>query len=353
MTIQAQWTVVGAGPAGIACVGQLIDRGVEPQAIMWVDPYFAVGDLGQRWYAVSSNTKVKLFRHFLQHCSAFQIDQAPHFKLFDQDPEATCELSYIVEPLQWVTHQLTHQVNSQQGWVEAIHQAQTQWQLTLQSGQTIIASKVILAQGSEPKPPLMNDINSIPLTTALNPRALAQTLTTNETVAVFGSSHSAVLVMKHLVDLGVKRIINFYRRPLCYAVFYEDWILYDNTGLKGVAADWAQTYLENPEYYPRQLERVLSQADNIAYYLPQIDWAVYAIGFDRRSLPLDSCKVDEYDTQSGQIAPNLYGVGIAFPEVTTDRAGNVEARVGLWKFMEHIDNNIRHWLSSVYLEPPE
>lgn len=344
--IQAQWAIVGGGPAGIACVGQLLDRGVEPQSIVWIDPYFAVGDLGQRWYAVSSNTKVKLFNRFLKQCWAFQIDQAPHFELFDQDPDATCELSYIVEPLQWITDHLTDQVNTQKDWVEAIHQAQTQWQLTLQSGQAIISSKVILAQGSEPKPPLLNDRPSIPLATALNLRALARTITIDETVAVFGSSHSAVLVMKHLVELGVKRIINFYRSPLCYAIFYDDWILHDNTGLKGIAADWARSNLEQPAYYPQSLERVLSTTDNVAYYLPQVDHAIYAIGFDRRSLALEGYQEDDYDHQTGQIAPNLYGVGIAFPEIATDRAGNIEARVGLWKFMEHINNNIAHWLTS-------
>jgi len=33
-----KWTVIGAGPAGIAAVGKLIDSGVKPLEIAWVDP---------------------------------------------------------------------------------------------------------------------------------------------------------------------------------------------------------------------------------------------------------------------------------------------------------------------------
>jgi len=53
------WTVIGAGPAGIAAVGRLLDQGIAPEKIAWVDPAFAGGDLGQRWRSVSSNTHVE------------------------------------------------------------------------------------------------------------------------------------------------------------------------------------------------------------------------------------------------------------------------------------------------------
>ena len=31
------WTVIGAGPAGIAAVGRLLDHGIAPEEIAWVD----------------------------------------------------------------------------------------------------------------------------------------------------------------------------------------------------------------------------------------------------------------------------------------------------------------------------
>lgn len=36
-----EWTVIGAGPAGIAAVGRLLDHGVAAERIAWVDPAFA------------------------------------------------------------------------------------------------------------------------------------------------------------------------------------------------------------------------------------------------------------------------------------------------------------------------
>lgn len=53
-----QWAIVGAGPAGIAAIGKLLDYGITPADILWLDPAFKVGDLGQLWQNVSSNTIV-------------------------------------------------------------------------------------------------------------------------------------------------------------------------------------------------------------------------------------------------------------------------------------------------------
>ena len=38
----SNWAVIGAGPAGIAAVGQLIDKGVSGEQILWIDPKFKV-----------------------------------------------------------------------------------------------------------------------------------------------------------------------------------------------------------------------------------------------------------------------------------------------------------------------
>ena len=87
-----QWTVVGAGPAGIAAVGKLLDSGVLPSSIAWVDPAFKVGDLGQKWRKVLSNTKVSLFLKYLRHCESFQYEKAGDFNLNHLDENSTCLL---------------------------------------------------------------------------------------------------------------------------------------------------------------------------------------------------------------------------------------------------------------------
>ncbi len=83
----------------------------------------------------------------------------------------------------------------------------------------------------------------MPLAIALNPDLLALQVKKGEQVAVFGGSHSAVLVIKNLLECGAS-VMNFYLDGLRYAVYHEGWIEYDNTGLKGKAATWARENLE-------------------------------------------------------------------------------------------------------------
>ena len=60
----------------------------------------------------------------------------------------------------------------------------------------------------------------------------------DETVAVVGSSHSAVLVLMNLLEMeDGPKVVNLYRSPLRYAKFVDGgppkgYIVLDNTGLK-------------------------------------------------------------------------------------------------------------------------
>jgi hypothetical protein len=338
------WAVVGAGAAGIAVVGKLLDQGIEPKNITWIDPEFKVGDLGDKWQAVPSNTKAKFFTMFLEACNAFNIEHAPHFPLFDIDPEETCFLARMVEPLQWISDHLSQKVKAIKDSCIDVTTLGDQWQIHLQSGDKVQVDRVMLATGSDPKQALYKEPEVISLQTALTPSLLADAVDSDSVVAVFGSSHSAVLVIKNLLEQGVKQVINFYRSPLRYAVYHDDWILYDNTGLKGTAATWAKENLEDG--LPENLVRVVSNEENIQNYLPKANKAVYPVGFDTREISVNGAVANKHDTQTGKIENNLYGMGIAFPELITDRAGNVENNIGLWKFMKYINRNIDLWTAN-------
>src|SRR6202021_4190927 len=80
------WTVIGAGPAGTAAVGKLLDQGVAPEKIAWIDPAFAGGDLGGKWRSVSSNTQVGLFLSYLNDSAAFRFSSAPPMPLQEVGP---------------------------------------------------------------------------------------------------------------------------------------------------------------------------------------------------------------------------------------------------------------------------
>ncbi|MEN9654603.1 MAG: hypothetical protein RL235_715, partial [Chlamydiota bacterium] len=238
------WAVIGAGPAGIAAVGKLIDQGIAPQKIGWIDPHFMVGDLGQKWSCVPSNTSVDLFLRFLNACEAFNFKNRPtQFQLETLDPKETCHLQSIVEPLQWITDRLKKRVHSYPTTAISLSLSQGQWKIKTQH-EPLYAKNGILAIGSECKTLLLMGPELVSLETALDLKRLKKAIDPQDTVAVFGSSHSAILALANLMELKTKQVINFYRSPHRYAVFMDDWILFDDTGLKGFAAKWAKEYLD-------------------------------------------------------------------------------------------------------------
>jgi cation diffusion facilitator CzcD-associated flavoprotein CzcO len=338
-----QWAVIGAGPAGIAAVGKLLDQGIHPTEIAWIDPTFTVGDFGTIWRNVPSNTKVSLFLKFLQAAQSFNYQSCPdNFALNHADPNQTCHLSLMADPLQWVTNELRKKVTTFEGTAEHLSLNGRAWTIRLQSTQ-LVAAQVILAIGADPKNLAFSKPDFIPLQDAMDSQRINHHCKKESTVAVFGSSHSAMLVLRNLVESGVQRIINFYRSPLRYAVYLDDWILFDDSGLKGPTALWAKENVDGK--LPSQLERVYSNDENIEHYLPQCDKAVYAVGFDRRALPvIDGIGHVEYIEECGIIAPGLFGFGIAFPEGKYNLFGMYEYRVGLWKFMDYLQRVLPVWL---------
>lgn len=336
-----EWMVIGAGPTGVAVVGKLLDRGVSAESIGWMDPTFKVGDLGEKWYNVSSNTKVDLFIRFLQNCKAFNYQSRPKkFPIDSIDPEETCLLKHISEPLQWVTNHFKEKVKIFENTAMALNLSNHHWKITMKDGD-VCAKNVILATGVEAKNLNYAGAKILPLEVALNQDKLKKTIKPEETIGVFGCSHSAVLILANLCELNAK-VINFYRSPHHYAIYLEDWILFDNTGLKGYAADWAKQYLDGKT--PSNLQRMLTSDHSFEESLALCDKVVYAVGFERRKLPvLEQYEKMQYQDRTGIIAPGLFGVGIAFPEARFDRLGNLEYRVGLWKFMEYLNEIIPIW----------
>lgn len=334
-----EWTVIGAGPAGIAAVGKLVDRGVKPLDIAWVDPSFKVGDLGEKWRRISSNTKVKLFLQFLEACNAYRFWMAPDFELKHLDPESTCLLEAIADPLQWVSDHLKLTVHSIEGHVDSLELCNRVWKVELK-GEKINSKNVILAIGSVPKKLSYPELEEIPIEIALDDQKL--TPHTNDTVAVFGSSHSSMIILKNLLDVGVKKVINFYNSPLKYALYMEDWILFDNTGLKGESATWARENING--VWPDRLERYLSSDPQFQQALSTCNKVVYAVGFEPRTLPnTPQLRGLTYNDRNGIIAPGLFGLGIAFPEKVEDHFGNEEYNVGIWKFMNYLNKVLPLW----------
>jgi hypothetical protein len=338
-----EWVVIGAGPAGITAIGSLLDHNVPQERIGWLDPAFEVGDLGSKWQNVPSNTKVGLFLKFLHGRQAFEYPKKELLFPIDRfNPNEHCLLKEIVIPLQWVTNRLTAKVKAIRGEALAVDLQKGQWEIKTKTS-PILARNVILAIGADPKQLFHAHPTVIPLETALDPAKLEKTIRPNDTVGVFGSSHSAVLVLANLAKIAPKQIHNFYRSPHLYAVELEDWILFDNTGLKGFSASWARQHLDGIR--PKNLKRCLVSNPAFEAVLATCSKVIYAVGFEKRALPvIEPFPAAEYQETVGIIAPGLFGLGIAYPQAKFDPFGAKEYRVGLWKFMDYLNTVMPIWL---------
>ncbi len=335
------WTVIGAGPAGIAAVGKLLDHGIPPEEIAWIDPAFAAGDLGGKWRSVSSNTQVGLFLSYLNGSSAFRFSAAPPMPLREVDPQETCALALVADPLVWVTEHLRERVQAFETTATALFLERRQWRIETEL-QQLTSKNVVLAVGAVPKKLAYPQLKEIPVEVALDPEKLAEEPLENATVAVFGSSHSSMIALPHLLRHPVEKVINFYRSPLRYAVYLDDWILFDDSGLKGRAADWARENIDG--VHPDRLERCWVSDPDFDEKLAECDRAVYTVGFERRMLPeTRQWGQLEYNPNNGILAPGLFGLGIAFPVRATDRYGYLEYRVGLKKFMDQLQSILPLW----------
>lgn len=157
-------------------------------------------------------------------------------------------------------------------------------------------------------------------------------------------------------------VLWFTRNPLRYAEYMDGWILYDNTGLKGSAAEFARENLEDDKLAKSTVSKFITKIDasgqkgNKAYetYLPRCTHIIQAVGFIRDPIPHLSkngegmgvvyCPTTAgFTDEQGRNVQGLYGAGIAWPERVVDPAGNCESAVGMFKFMKYIKRVVGDW----------
>lgn len=342
----AEWVVVGAGPAGICVAGLLLELGIPEKSITWIDPNFNVGRLGQYYSNVPGNTQTKYFIDFINCCKIFGEVQSPALeKLFTYESELEYPLNVIIDPLRDITQHIRTRVISFEDSLYSLDFYDDLWHVGI-SDRVISSYNVVLATGSHPKT-VSSECNAIqiPLDTALDKNLLAENIDTSDSVAVIGSAHSAILILKYLSELSVKRIINFYNKPLQYAIENPSGTINEFEGIKGVAARWAMEVLEKNQ--PPNLIRIFNSPQSLAAWLPICNKTIYAIGYERNQLPTIngvSCSYDRYDGSSGIIAPRLFGIGIAFPEMVADSHGKQYPGIGLNDFIDYAQRVIPLWM---------
>ncbi|KAK4199552.1 pyridine nucleotide-disulfide oxidoreductase-domain-containing protein [Triangularia verruculosa] len=382
--------VVGAGPAGIAVVGNLLGQIKGDGKIIWVDEQFQGGRINRFYREVPGNTAVKLLVDYAEALKPFQhilnTSNRPNAitALENLPQDGTCSLSYAGDMLNLLTAGLKQhpRIHTVQAKAQSAHLDPKTKSWTLATTTThppsVTAPLVVYCTGAfpttTPLPP--SSPPTIPLDTALTPSILSTTIPRGEpfTISVIGGSHSAILVLMNLYTLAstthpLLRIKWFTRHPtLRYAVQKDGYIQYDNTGLKGRAAEFARTQLDGDVLLTSEAGKFITRIDCSGG--KEKEWALFdkelkdcggviqAVGYTPAPIPEvrigDGTEVVKLgkDARTGAFFAEgqerkrigLFGAGIAFPEEVCTPEGEREYAVGMWKFMNFLKRVVPGWV---------
>jgi hypothetical protein len=343
-TYHADWLVVGAGPAGISAVASLRDARIRPENIIWIDKTFNVGDLGKYYGQVLANSTRGTFYNFFGQSPQFRRFEA-HYRHLNMPHKNHCTLDEVITPLQIISNRLRQEVASYTGQLDNLTYDHTAgcW-FALLPGIRLEATKVILATGSHAKQlEHTTSAQRIPLEKAVDKKMLKKALPSRKGIMVFGSSHSAALVLKNLVELKCSNIIQVFKHDFRFRVKTPAGEIFPFSGLKGPVGAWAhKNIFEKPQ---ATIRRMQTSDPHVAQVLNECTAVIDAIGFEPNTLPVKP--EDLYPTQGShhELGHNLYGIGIAFPSTIRDSNGNEETAVGLLSFMRVLKQNLPLWLA--------
>ncbi|KAJ5371992.1 hypothetical protein N7517_003998 [Penicillium concentricum] len=369
--------VVGAGPGGLATLATLLDVGVRN--ILWVDTTFGGGRLNELYREISSNTKVGIYLDAIYASptcrSIIQTTSAPNAitQLESLDRESTCQLSLAGDMIYMLRDGLLQfpEVEKKVSKVEQIFLDEGTWTASM-ADTKVKAKRVFLCTGSHPKSaslhqPINPELIVLDVDQCMRRSKLPSLLPEDckSVVGVVGNSHSGILCCWNLYEISKSnqrdvKMFNFRRRPLTYAIYTKDGIVFDNSGLKGKTAEWAKNVMEKDLDRTRLEDINLGKDEDSVYreYLPKCTHIVYAIGYERSSLPeiyINGQRREtevEFDMHSsgfhyrggGERVFGLYGNGIAFPQLVKDPGGHIEEAVGVAKFFGFAEKVKESWL---------
>lgn len=344
-TYQADWLVVGAGPAGISAVAALRDARISPEKIIWIDQSFNVGALGQHYKKVIANSTRKTFFNFFGLSKQFRRFAA-YYNQLNKPHKKDCLLGEIVKPLDIISHKLRQEVASYTGIITNLtyDQENKYWVGHLPEIK-LVAKKVILATGSHPKKLEHHSPGKqIPLEIALNKKLLRQALPSQQGIVVFGSSHSAALVLKNLIEIGCSNIVHIFKHNLRFREKTPAGEVFPFSGLKGPVATWAHKNLLTQPL--ATIKRIHCDEPTSKEILNTCTAIIDAVGFEANPIPVNPQELYPNPSPAQELGPHLYGVGIAFPEKIRDAYGNEESAIGLLSFMQTLKRNIPLWINN-------
>lgn len=314
--------IVGFGISGQLALCELLHRGVPAAEIVVIDETFLGGDLATTYGSVLSNTQwwktKQALERYMPHSKEPLEEVAKTYT-----PEQCTPVRVIAKACLATALCYGEKVTKRRATLTSYTQVEGGWQIPLSP--PVICKTLILCTGGFPKT-LPLDLPSIPLPIALDSDQLKHHITPKDTVIVFGTSHSGILVLDAILGLGAKAI--GVHKGTRIAEFADEGAY---SGLKEKSAELARTFLTRPPpnlsfvswNNPLELHKALCLATK----------AVYAIGFQQRLL---NSEHSAYQEQTAEIQPNLYGFGLGYPGVTVLEGKRYED-VSVLSFQEQLD----------------
>lgn len=322
--------IVGAGSAGLLVLQNLKTNGISPSQVILVDPNLCGGDLSLKWSHVRSNT---VWAQLLQ-AVPWEGSLPPQFASLN--PDEPCDLRHSIEYLQELTKEYRSGCEVHCTYATAVRWENSKWCIALKTKETVKADVLVLATGSEPKS-LDLPYPSIPLPIALDKERLQPYVKKGSHFLVFGTAHSASLIVKNLVDCG-STVTNFYATSKPF--YFDRDGEYD--GVKQDAARIADQILSGE--LPVKLVSIQDTA-SVIRHTKRVDGVVYAIGFEPRN-PLG---LKDYNGETGQLDgyETAWGFGIAYPNKAPD---GIHYDVSIHAFQAHIQRQMPSILSLLRVE---
>lgn len=323
--------ILGCGATGLLLLYNLERQGVSPNQIIVIDPHFCGGDLGQKWCCVESNTR---WEQLLQ-AVPYPGDLPSRWSSLPVD--SPCPLRHYVDYLCEIVKPFLLKCELHSTYATKADQQNNKWKISLKGQSHEIEADIILvATGSEPKH-LDLPFPSIPLSIALDNEKIHQFVKPGDHILVFGTAHSATLIVKNLLGCGAT-VTNFYATPKPF--YFDDEGDYD--GLKQEAAKIARQILQKE--LPVTLVSIQDMG-GIIRHTKHSSGVVYAIGFE----PRNPIGLKDYDGETGQLkgVSNAWGFGIAYPNRAPD---GIHWDVSIPAFQAHIQKQMPNILSLLRTE---
>ncbi len=321
--------LVGLGPAGCFFLACLPPERLSSVCVF--ERSCIGGDLSRLYGDVVANlTRAEMAKAF--RCVP-QWAVAP-LPILDAYAEDACPLlADVCLQLRILMKPLLAQVKLYTEEVQEIQQVVGGWVLkTTTASHTM--QQVVLCTGADPRV-LHYPKPAIPLAMALSPHALRRYVRAEDRVVVFGTSHSGTLILRNLRQIGC-RTTAVYRGHTPFRWFRN----HDSEGLKQESAAIADEIVAStwgtltPTLLPFDSHEGLVRA------ILEADYVVYATGFVRRHPPMKGMRGEDvgtaYDPATAQIAPGIWGFGIAFPALYEMPRGGQAPDVGFLGFVSHI-----------------